>query len=295
MRALFREPLFHFLVLGATAYAVSSLLTDRGAPRDDEIRVSAGQVEHLVARFQRTWRRPPTMGELDGLIADHVREEAAYREGIALGLDRDDAVIRRRVRQKLDFIATDIAGLREPRDEELAAYLAAHPEDFRIDPRFTFAQVYLDPGGRGENLASDARALLARLNDHPGQETGELGDRLMLPGYVRDDSLREIERVYGKEFAEALSRLDAGSGGQSARWQGPIASGYGLHLVRIDSRTESRIPDLDDVRGAVRREWENELRERTKNEYYEEIVGRYQVTVDWPSELRRDGVDPDAR
>jgi hypothetical protein len=295
MKALFREPLVHFLILGAGMFVASVVLSDRDAPGEDDIRVGAGQVEHMVARFQRTWRRPPTIGELQGLIADHVREEAAYREGIALGLDRDDAVIRRRVRQKLDFIATDIAAMREPREEELLEYLAGHPDDFRIDPRFTFAHVYLDPGKRGQDLASDTRELLTRLNRNPRQDIGGLGDRLLLPRYVEDDSLGEIARVFGSAFAEGLLDLDGSADSNPPQWQGPVESGYGLHLVRVDSRTESRIPDLDEVRQAVRREWENDLRDRTKERFYEEIVGRYRVTVDWPKELLQSGVDPDAR
>ena len=139
----------------------------------------------------------------------------------------------------------------------------------------------------------DARELLARLNGNPRQDTGELGDRLLIPRNVHDDPLHEIERVFGGEFAEGLLGLDAAPEGGSVRWQGPVASGYGLHLVRIDSRTASRIPELDEVREAVRREWENDLRERTKERFYDDLVERYEVTIDWPKELLRSRGAPD--
>ena len=148
-----REPLFHFLVLGAALFAVFSVTSDRDQPGEGEIVVSAGKIEHLTALFARTWQRPPTRQELEGLINDYVREEAAYRRGMAMGLDQDDTIIRRRIRQKLDFIADDLASLAEPTEEELAAYLAEHPEDFRVDPSITFAP---EPEYRTSGVRSSA-------------------------------------------------------------------------------------------------------------------------------------------
>ena len=140
MKRALKEPLLHFLLLGAALFAAFSVLSARGEMPGDAIVVSPGKVEHLAALFSRTWQRPPTREELDGLINDFVREEAAYREGMAAGLDRDDTIIRRRIRQKLEFVAEDLARQIEPSDEDLAAYLAAHPDDFRVDPRLSAAK-----------------------------------------------------------------------------------------------------------------------------------------------------------
>ncbi len=137
LKRLFKEPLIHFILIGAALFVVFSLLPTRDEMPRDAIIVSAGKVEHLAALFARTWQRPPTRVELVGLIDDFTREEAAYREGLAVGLDRDDTIIRRRIRQKLEFIAEDIISEVEPSDEELGAYLAQHAEAFRIDPRLT--------------------------------------------------------------------------------------------------------------------------------------------------------------
>jgi len=275
-----------FLIVGAALFAASTFVTDRKAPRDDEIVVSAGRVEHLVARFTRTWRRPPSLEELQGLVDDYVREEVAYREGLAVGLDTDDTIIRRRIRQKLDFIASDVASLKEPTAEELAQYLASHPDDFRIPPRYRFLQIYFDPRKRGGAAEADARGLLAALRRDPDQDIRELGDATLLDYAFADMSLADVASLFGEEFAAALMEFDwppAGNDARSAgRWHGPIASSYGLHLVRLDARSDGRLPGLDEVEDAVRREWENERRNTLKEQFYADLLQRYDVTIEWP-------------
>src|SRR5579872_6833062 len=111
---LFREPLFHFLVLGAVIFVAHGLITRHKTDKPGEIVVTQGAVENLVTGFTRTWQRPPTEGELQGLVRDYIREEAAYRAALAAGLDRDDMIVRRRLRQKLEFLADDLATRTEP-------------------------------------------------------------------------------------------------------------------------------------------------------------------------------------
>ena len=205
MKRVLREPLVQFLIVGAALFAASTLMSDRRAPRSDEIVISAGQVEHLVARFTRTWRRAPTVEELQGLVDDYVREEVAYREGIAIGLDTDDAIIRRRIRQKLDFIASDVAVLVEPTEEDLQSYLEAHLEEFRVPPRYSFLQVYFDPGKRGESIESDALDLLEMLRHKPATDVQELGDPTLVGYALEALSGQEVASLFGEDFAEALA------------------------------------------------------------------------------------------
>lgn len=278
IRRLFREPLVHFVLLGAVLYAASFFMPGNNmpAPGEKEIVISPGKIEHLAALFARTWQRPPTREELEGIVNDFIREEAAYREGLALGLDRDDTIIRRRLRQKLDFIAEDLASQAEPGDEALGAYLAEHAEAFRIAPRLTFRQIYLNPEKRGDGLAADAGKLLDLLNSDPAADATELGDRILLdPGYA-DISERDIARLFGQAFAAAVAELAPGA------WRGPVRSGYGMHLVKVDERLDGRIPELDEVREAVRREWENSRREKTIEQFYSNILKRYDITIEWP-------------
>ncbi len=280
-----REPLFHFLVLGAALFAVFSVTSDRDQPGEGEIVVSAGKIEHLTALFARTWQRPPTRQELEGLINDYVREEAAYRRGMAMGLDQDDTIIRRRIRQKLDFIADDLASLAEPTEEELAAYLAEHPEDFRVDPSITFRHVFLNPDKRGDALETDTRDLLVALNADPSLDSAALGDRILLESRYLDVSTRGVAGLFGQAFATAIAALQPGA------WQGPIESGYGVHLVLIDERTPGRVPELAEVRGAVLREWNHRRRGQTIEQFYRDILEGYEVIIERPPEKTKEA-DP---
>ena len=277
MRRLLREPLIHFLVLGAALFAVYSLVSARDAAPRDAIIVSAGKIEQLAALFARTWQRPPTREELDGLIDDFIREEVAYREGQTAGLDRDDTIIRRRIRQKLEFIAEDLAGLIEPSDEDLVAYLAAHPEGYRVDPRLTFRQVYLNTDERGEAAESDARDLLIALNGDSSVDATTLGDRILLEHGYADMALRDVGSTFGPQFANSLVDLEPGA------WQGPIESAYGVHLVYIDQRDEGRLPELDEVRIPVRRDWDNARRVEAIDTFYRELIQKYEVIIEPPA------------
>ncbi|MHC5002764.1 MAG: peptidyl-prolyl cis-trans isomerase [Planctomycetota bacterium] len=276
MKRLIREPLVHFLLLGAVLFTVMSARPDRRGPADDEIVVPAGKIEHLAALFARTWRRPPTPAELEGLIEDFVREEAAVREGTAIGLDRDDTIIRRRIRQKLDFIAEDLASRIEPTDEELGAYLAAHEDDFRIEPRLSFRQVFLSPDRRGDRLEEDARELLEVLNADPSGDAATAGDRTLLEHAYADVAPRDVAGLFGDGFAAAVAEMEPGA------WRGPVRSAYGAHLVLVDERRPGRVPALAEVRDEVRREWEQVRRVEIIERFYEGLLAKYEVTIEWP-------------
>lgn len=274
MRRFLAEPLLHFFLIGAALFVVYRLVSGPdSAP--GEIVVSVGQIEHLAAGYARTWHRQPTDAELKGLIDDWVRDEIATREAMALGLDKDDTVIRRRLRQKLDFVSEDVAAQAEPTDAELSAYLKAHPESFRVEPRFTFSQVYLDPERHGDKLARDAARLLAQLKQAGGQaDISKFGDSLLLEQTFRSMSAREVAVQFGEDFAARLAELSPG------QWQGPIESGYGIHLVFVSERTEGQAPELSAVRDDVRREWENARRLEGNRKFYEDLLKRYTVTIE---------------
>src|SRR3990172_3606014 len=127
VKELMREPLVHFLFLGAAIFAAYSLVSNGTSGEPEKIVVTEGQIASMWEGFTRIWQRPPTSEELEGLIRDRVREEVYYREALALGLDKDDLIIRRRLRQKMEFISDDIVTLAQPTDAELGAYLTAHP------------------------------------------------------------------------------------------------------------------------------------------------------------------------
>jgi hypothetical protein len=280
MTRLLREPLLHFLLLGAGLFVAYDLMSTPGSDGPAKIVVTQGQIEHLVSSFTNAWRRPPTSEELAGLIRDHVREEVYYREAMAMGLDRDDTVIRRRLRQKMEFITDDIAAIVQPTDAELGAYLTAHPEMFRSQQLFTFSHVYLNPEKHGANLVRDATQLRDQLNRAGGNaDVSALGDSFLLEHTFTAAPGSEIAQQFGEAFTATLGEVPLGE------WQGPVNSGYGAHLVFVRECTERRVPDLSEVRDAVAREWGNARRQEANEKYYQELLKRYTVTVERPGPL----------
>jgi hypothetical protein len=275
MNKALREPLVHFLLIGAALFAMSELLPKRGVASPADIVVTEGKIEDLAAVFERVWRRPPTPEEMDQLIQEHVREEVLYREGLALGLDRDDTVIRRRIRQKIEFMVEDSVDPSEPTDAELQAFLEAHPETFVTQPRYSFRQVYLEAGPVDPEAEAEADRLLQQLGD-PSVDASGLGNRSMLAHAYSDLRAPQAARSFGTDFSEALAELPLG------RWTGPIASGYGLHLVRVDQVTPSRMPDLAEVRSAVAREWSNARRAQVRDRFFEQVESKYRITIERP-------------
>lgn len=275
MGRLLREPLLHFFLLGAGLFVVHSAIGARRGAEPQRLVVSAGAIEHLATTFARAWQRPPSDRELDGLIQDYVREEIYAREAVALGLDRDDVIIRRRLRQKLEFVSEDVGTEVEPSDDALRAYLAAHADAFRSPPRVTLSQVYLDPKRHGENLARDATHLLASLRRAgAGLDISQLGDSVLLPLRLDAVPVTEVAKQFGDEFATEVSALTPG------QWHGPVTSGYGAHLVFVTERIEGRAPGLEEVRDAVRREWLDARRVEAKDRFYRALLERYDVRIE---------------
>ena len=275
MKRILREPLLHFLLLGTVIFGAYGFVSKRGSHEPGKIVISAGQVAAMTEGFARTWRRPPTREEIEGLIKDRVQEEVYCREAMALGLDKDDTVIRRRLRQKMEFVTDDVAALAEPSDEELSSYLKAHAETFGMQRQFTFSQVYLNPERHGENLARDTQQLLAQLQQAGEKaEVSELGDSFLLEHKFQSLPASEAVKEFGEKFAAKLGELSLG------QWQGPLESGYGVHLVLVSERTEGRVPALAEVRDAVRREWANARRLEANEKFYQELLKRYVVTIE---------------
>jgi hypothetical protein len=248
------------------------LLRGPAAPAPDRIEVDAARVEQIAQGFARTWQRPPTQAELDALVEEFVREEIYYREAVAMGLDRDDTIVRRRMRQKLGFLSEDLAPIAEPDDAALARHLAAHRDRYRIEPRIALRQIFVSRDRRGDAANGEAQALLVRLVADPALELA--GDPTMLPASLPLSSSSEIARVFGKEFAAATAELATG------QWSGPVESGFGLHLVFVESREEGRDPLLEEVRDALRDDWQSDARAAANEAFYQRLRERYQISVD---------------
>jgi parvulin-like peptidyl-prolyl isomerase len=266
---LIREPLLHFIALGALLFVLYAALNPGGFGEAKEIVVTQGQLDNLKAQFARTWQRAPSAEELDELIEQWVHDEIYYREGLALGLDRDDPVVRRRIAQKVAFI-TDGQAATPPTDAELQAWLDQHADRYRVEPRYTLRQLYFDPARRGNRLDADLAAALAALQGGGRAQ----GDATMLPGELSDAPAFEVARVFGAEFADALMTATVGG------WAGPLRSGYGVHLVEVRARDGGRAATLAETRAAVERDLLRARSEEASAAFYRKLRAGYTVRVD---------------
>ena len=276
MKKLLRDPLVHFGVVGLLLLAGVEVLGGTDPSESRAVVLSERDVAALVGGWEAQWGRPPTPDEVDGLVEDHVRQEILYREALALGLDRGDLIVRRRLAQKMEFLASDSAGVLRPTDAELEAFRAEHRERFEVPGQVSFEQVYIGRDHHGDAAPAVARAALEALRRDPEADPAEVGDRFLLP--VEQNGLTDVrvEQVFGGGFAEAVFALPVGG------WEGPVTSGYGLHLVRVSERTPRRDAELAEVRDRVAREWEAAKREEASRAFYSELRGRYDVRVDRP-------------
>lgn len=269
MRRLLREPLVHFLGLGVLLFLLYGWLQDGVLNSPEEIVVSRGQLQSLQMQFERVWQRPPTTEEMQRLVDGWVREEVFYREGLAAGLERDDPIVRRRVGQKIEFMM-DVAPQAAPTDAELQAWLNSHSADYAIEPRYSLRQVYFDPA-RHEGELDDVVA--AALRGLIGGKSVE-GDSTLLPATLEEATASDVERQFGAQFAVALKGMSVGE------WQGPLQSGFGLHLVELRESEPERPATLEEARRAVERDWLEARTDAAKKAYYEKLRAKYEVRVD---------------
>ncbi len=278
MKRLLREPLVHFLAIGAALFLVFAWKGGAGSS-SGRIVVTRARMESLAAGFSRTWQRPPTADELKGLVDGYVREEIAVREAMATGLDRDDTIIRRRLKQKIDFLAEDRIDAAPPTDADLVAWLAAHPELYRAEERVSFRQVCLSPEKRGGPAAAEAEARrLAAALEKKGAEPS--GDSLLLPPDMPLSPLSEIARVFGSEFADAVATLEPG------HWTAPVRSGFGVHAVLVREKAPGRAPSLADVRAAVERDFTADRRTKELDALYARLLAKTKVVIETAPEKK---------
>lgn len=268
---ILREPLVHFLLIGLGLFLLYGRVASEGSD-SRTIEVSAARIEGIAQQFQSVWNRPPSDTELKGLIDSYVHDEVLYREGLAMGLDSDDPVIKRRIRQKLDVISEEAGNQLAPTDAELSDYLSKNTDKFRQPPVLSFEQVFFKGDVPVAQVEKESAAALAALNQ--GASLASVGQSTMLPAHVEVMPADLVARDFGEQFAQKLESLPLNV------WQGPIASGYGAHLVRITERKPAELPPLVAIRPQVLREWENDRRVRNRAEVFQAMLKNYTVVVD---------------
>ncbi len=266
---LLREPLLHFLAIGGLIFLLFAAVDDTRDALTDVIVVTPERIDRLAAGFSSVWKRMPTDDELDALIDEHVREEVYYRVALALGLDRNDTIVRRRLRQKMEFLTDSGADLLQPAAGELEAYIAANEQAFRRGPRLAFQQIYL---GETPGPESIARSLNAVQSD-PATDPSALGERTLLPAGLGLSPPNAIDGVFGRGFFERLAELPPGV------WAGPVSSAFGLHLVRVLDSPPARTPPLEEIRDNVLRNWKAAKGRELRELYYARLRERFIVEI----------------
>ena len=270
-----REPLLHFLLIGAALFVFYNLQSDDSADDSNNIVITESDIDRLITLWERKWQRLPTEAELEGLIEAQIREEVLYREALAMGLDQNDTIVRRRLAQKVEFISADLASQVEPSDADLQTYLDAHTDKFAVPARISFQQIYLNADQRGNNVEKDANRLLDELaRPEASVDIMAAGDPFMFGQQHEQLTEHGVARLFGQQFAEKIFELPVG------RWHGPVISGYGLHLVYVDAKSEAKTSTLDEVRDKVRDEWLAQQRRKMDQVFYSELRKRYDIKVE---------------
>lgn len=280
MRGMAREPLVHFVILGGVMFGVFALLQGKadGPASPTEIRYTVDDVAQLILGFEAQWSRPPTQEEFNALVEDRVRQDVLYREALALGLDKNDTIVMRRMAQKMQFIAEDLAAAREPTRDELKAWFAQNTGLFQMAPRLSFRHIYFSPDSRGRNARADAQRALAEIGGQPEMlpDGQSQGDRFMFQNYYAERTPQAIAREFGPQFAQAITELPTG------RWQGPVQSGLGWHLVFVDKVIPGRVPAFDEIADEVKTAWLGKKKAEAWARSYDELRAKYTVLLPVP-------------
>ena len=274
LQALLREPLMHFLLIGAALFLVFDQVGDP-VEIDNRIVVSQADLDILANDWLRRTGRPPSPQQVEQQLRQYIREQVLSREAVNLGLDRDDVIIRRRLAQKMQFLFDDLGQVPDPTDADLNVFMSKHVERFTLPATLSFRHIFLDPDSRGEAIQDQAKQLISRLQDSNAVvDTSELGDPILLPLQFDNQTRLQISNLLGDEFAEQVYRLPV------SRWSGPVASGYGLHLVYVHSRAATRVQPLTEVRQSVVRQWRAAKQQELNDLFYQGIHQRYEIILD---------------
>ena len=277
-----REPLLHFLLLGVALFGVYAYMhRGRGGFESSrQIALSLDELRQMDMYFESQWHRQPTPAEFQAMVEDKVREEVLYREALAMGLDKDDTIVKRRMAQKMQFLAEDVAAAHEPSTAELKAWFEKNSNKFALPSRYSFRHLYFSPDKRGKNAQEDAAKALAKIAGQPEDSklAASLADRFMFQDYYGDRAPEALAKEFGPQFVVALEKLKPGS------WQGPIESGYGWHLVYVDTVIPGRIPAFEEMEPDVKTAWLAEQKQQAWQKAYQEMRAKYMVLLPAPSD-----------
>jgi hypothetical protein len=274
---LFKEPLLQFLIIGAAIYgAYAVFASPEDDYRDNTILVDANRIDAMISEWGARWNRPPMRQEIEGLIQAYIKEAVLYRQAVAMGLNEDDPITRRRMAQKLEFLTSDLAQFQQPVEGELEQFFQENQQTYRDPDLISFSQVFIDPDARGDATLDDAAQILAQLEAAgvPTEETLQLGDRFMLQNHFASATELDVRRQMGSGFAEQVMKLEPG------QWHGPVLSGYGVHLVYVHDFMEAPPPEFTQVEPRVLEDWHEVKREEFNTNFLETLKNSYEIIIE---------------
>jgi hypothetical protein len=288
-RRWLREPLVHFLLIGMALFVGYRALnpSPEAGVQSNRIELTEDDLRQMSVAWLAQGRPAPTPEQMGHLVEQKVREEILYREALALGLDKDDTIVKRRLAQKMEFLAEDLSALREPTGIELEAWFQNNSERFALPPRVSFRHLYFSPDRRGPQARTDSEQVLGTITHEPADTpTAALADPFMFQDTYGDRAPEQLVGLFGLNFAQEIFKLKPGS------WQGPIESGYGWHLVWIDSLAPKRVPAFEEIEAQVKTAWIEEQRAEFKRQAFEGMRARYEIFLPAPETKTATGNGP---
>ena len=276
---IWKEPVIHFFVLGLVVFGLYAVLDKKPEAAQDPflVEVTSADIEWMRTMWSKRMGREPTVEEMRGAVNQMIREQVLSREAVSMGLDEGDTVVRRRLAQKMDFLFQDLSNITEPSDSELQAYLQQKRSSYEIPAQMTFTHVYFSTDRWGEEAAAEAvRKLLDQLHTGKGTipDAAALGDPFLLPSRFANQTRADIKKTFGTRFAETIWRQEPQT------WQGPVPSGYGLHAVFVDQRSDATLPDLNEVREKLKADWLADRQREAAGAAYNKLRRRYRVLLE---------------
>jgi len=266
-KCILQEPLLHFLVVGSLLFFYLSSTDTETKP---QVTITQGKIKQLTAQFEKTRQRTPSDIELKALIKNQIREDLAFEHGVQMGLIENDSIIKRRVQQKIEFMLKDsIAGI-EPSREDLETYLMEHKEQYTMAPVYSFKHVYINP-----EQHEDFDVFIGKLKSMDlSAQYKNVGDSMMIESDYMNITTAQVARLFGRKFAKALDAISLDT------WQGPIKSGYGVHLVFIENKIPKHLATLEEVENQLRRDFRVDAQKKAVNAFYNELKVQYDVKVE---------------
>jgi len=273
MKKWIKEPLLHFLLLGALLFVVYKAANNG---KDDEFKIviDDDKINHLSALWELQWKREPTSEEMNQLVDNYVREEIFYQEALRMNLDHNDEIVKRRLSQKMEFMANDLTKLIEPATEEnLKKYFDANKDKYVVPNSYSLKIITFSPANH-QDPKNKAKSVLEKVNSMNEVALVNQGDQLLLPAEFNQASKTEITRELGEEFYEALENKTL------KKWIGPITSAYGEHLVFISEKKDAYVPEMESIAKQLKRDYEYNVETETKDNIYHDLKKKYKIVIE---------------